>query len=65
MITLTRLRNLINGTYIKKGYSKDFLLENIDFKGEEQLVEMDGEVVGRTPISIGIERKAIKLLIPK
>lgn len=65
MKTLTRLRDLINGTYIKKGYSRDFLLENIDFRGEEQLVEMDGEVVGRTPISIGIERKAVKLLAPK
>jgi len=26
---------------------------------------MDGEVVGRTPISIVIEKKAVKLLVPK
>lgn len=63
--TLTRLRDLINGTYIEKGYSQDFQLDKIDFKGEEQLVEMDGEVVGRTPISIVIEKKAVKLLVPK
>ncbi len=63
--TLTRLRDLINGSYIEKGYSQDFQLDNIDFKGEEQLVEMDGEVTGRTPISITIEKKAVKLLVPK
>ncbi|MGC8497051.1 MAG: diacylglycerol/lipid kinase family protein [Thermoplasmata archaeon] len=63
--TLTRLRDLINGTYIEKGYSHDFQIDKIDFKGEEQLVEMDGEVVGRTPISITIEKKAVKLLVPE
>lgn len=62
--TLLRLRDLIKGTYIKKGFSLDIKARSFNFVEGGNLTEMDGEVIGNTPISVSILGKAVDFLIP-
>ncbi|MEM3749155.1 MAG: diacylglycerol kinase family lipid kinase, partial [Thermoplasmata archaeon] len=52
LTSVIRLRNLISGEYIKKGYSYDFISNEIFVENSGILVEMDGDVIGKTPIKI-------------
>ncbi|MEM2489188.1 MAG: diacylglycerol kinase family lipid kinase [Thermoplasmata archaeon] len=63
--SVIRLRNLISGEYIKKGYSYDFISNEIFVENSGILVEMDGDVIGKTPIKITILEKKIEFLIPQ
>ncbi len=62
--TIFQLRELINGTYIEKGHSYEFKGKNIEINAENILIEMDGEVVGKTPVKISVIPGAINLIIP-
>ncbi len=62
--TLFRLRNLMNGTYIEKKFSYDDRVASMDFLEKGNLVEVDGEVVGTTPISIRISPKGVNFVVP-
>ena len=64
LTTLLRLKNLMNGTYIEKNFSYEFRGKAFHFLGEGNLVEMDGEVVGNTPISISLLEKGVKFVVP-
>ncbi|MCW6169066.1 MAG: diacylglycerol kinase family lipid kinase [Thermoplasmatales archaeon] len=50
-------RSLANGSYIEKGYAHNFKVKNISITSKDQLVEMDGEVIGKTPVDIYVESK--------
>ncbi|MEM4170671.1 MAG: diacylglycerol kinase family lipid kinase [Thermoplasmata archaeon] len=65
LTSVIRLRNLISGEYIKKGYSYDFISNEIFVENSGILVEMDGDVIGKTPIKITILEKKIEFLIPQ
>ncbi len=62
--TVFQLRDLISGKYIEKGYSFDFSGDHFIFKNENILFEMDGEVIGKTPIEVSIGKK-LNLMLPK
>lgn len=62
--TILRLRTLVNGTYIEKGYSYGDKLRAIRFGEGGNLVEMDGEVVGRTPIDISLVHQGCNFIVP-
>lgn len=64
LTTLLRLKNLMNGTYIEKNFSYEFRGKAFHFLGEGNLVEMDGEVVGNTPISISLLEKGVNFVVP-
>lgn len=64
LTTILRLRNLMNGTYIEKGFSLESKTKNIHFKEKGMLVEMDGEVVGETPVKISIKEGSVNFLVP-
>ncbi|MEM0136092.1 MAG: diacylglycerol kinase family lipid kinase [Thermoplasmatales archaeon] len=59
LTTILRLRNLMNGSYIRKNYSFEGRIKTGRFLESGNLVEMDGEVVGETPISINVLNKGI------
>ena len=65
LTSVIRLRNLISGEYIKKGYSYDFISNEIFVENSGILVEMDGDVIGKTPIKITTLEKKIEFLIPQ
>ncbi|MEM1756129.1 MAG: diacylglycerol kinase family lipid kinase [Thermoplasmata archaeon] len=65
LTSVIRLRNLISGEYIKKGYSYNFISNEIFVENSGILVEMDGDVIGKTPIKITILEKKIEFLIPQ
>jgi YegS/Rv2252/BmrU family lipid kinase len=62
--TIIRLRNLMNGTYIAKNYSFESTAKSVSFKEKGNLVEMDGEVIGNTPISINVLQKGVNFIVP-
>jgi YegS/Rv2252/BmrU family lipid kinase len=62
--TILRLRTLVNGSYIEKGYSYDDKVKSIRFGEAGNLVEMDGEVVGRTPIDISLVQQGCNFIVP-
>ncbi|MGC8562836.1 MAG: diacylglycerol/lipid kinase family protein [Thermoplasmata archaeon] len=62
--TILRLRNLVNGSYIERGYSYGDKVKAIRFGERGNLVEMDGEVVGRTPIDISIVQSGCNFIVP-
>ena len=62
--TILRLRTLVNGSYIEKGYSYGDKVKSIRFGEAGNLVEMDGEVVGRTPIDISLVQQGCKFIVP-
>ncbi len=62
--SLIQLRSLITGEYIKKGYSHDFTASQIMVETKDILVEMDGEVVGKTPLKISLNKKRIEFMVP-
>lgn len=62
--TILHLRYLMNGTYIEKNLSYENRVTSIRFKEGGNLVEMDGEVVGNTPISINVIQKGIDFILP-
>lgn len=64
LTTLLRLKNLMNGTYIEKNFSYEFRGKAFHFLGKGNLVEMDGEVVGNTPISISLLEKGVNFVVP-
>lgn len=64
LTTLLRLKNLMNGTYIEKNFSYEFRGKAFHFLGKGNLVEMDGEVVGNTPISISLFEKGVNFVVP-
>ncbi len=64
LTTILRLKTLMNGTYIGKNYSFENRVKTISFEGNGNLVEMDGEVVGTTPISIEVAQKGLNFLVP-
>lgn len=59
-----QLRDLINGEYIKKGYANNFSASEVSVTSEGQLVEMDGEVVGKTPLNVTLEKGVVEFLVP-
>lgn len=63
--TIIQLRELINGTYIEKGHSIEINGKSIEIDTMEILVEMDGEVAGKTPVKITLIPGALDLLIPQ
>jgi len=62
--TIFQLRELINGTYIEKGHSYEYRGKKIAINASDILVEMDGEVVGKTPVNITIIPGSITLMTP-
>lgn len=62
--SVLNLKYLINGEYIKKGYAYNFSTSEISIKNKGDLVEMDGEVVGTTPLNISIKKGAVGFLVP-
>jgi len=62
--TLLNLNKLISGEYISLGLSIEGKSQKFQVFEEGNLVEMDGEVVGRTPISIEILAGYIDLIVP-
>ena len=64
LTTLLRLKNLMNGTYIEKNFSYELRGKAFHFLGKGNLVEMDGEVVGNTPISISLFEKGVNFVVP-
>ncbi len=63
--TILRLRDLVKGTYIRKNFSFEEKVKSVSFSEKGHLVEMDGEVVGMTPISIQVMDKALRFLVPQ
>lgn len=64
LTTIFRLRNLMNGSYIEKGFSLESRITSARFQEKGILVEMDGEVVGKTPVSVSVVNEAINFIIP-
>ncbi len=64
LTTIMRLRNLMDGSYIEKGFSHESKAKEIHFSNEGNLVEMDGEVVGKTPVTVSIRENEINLIVP-
>jgi YegS/Rv2252/BmrU family lipid kinase len=64
LTTLFRLRNLMNGTYIAKNFSYENKVTAISFLEKGNLVEIDGEVVGITPVSIRTSSKGVSFIVP-
>ncbi len=64
LTTLFRLRNLMNGTYIEKNFSYEDKVSSISFLEKGNLVEVDGEVVGTTPVSIRVSDKGVNFILP-
>lgn len=62
--TLSRMRDLISGEYISKGYSYDFRAKSFSYNGDGNLFEMDGEVIGHTPLRVTVMERALNFLIP-
>jgi len=62
--TLSRMRDLISGEYISKGYSYDFRAKSFIYNGDGNLFEMDGEVIGHTPLRVTVMERALNFLIP-
>lgn len=62
--SIVQLRSLINGEYIKKGYSFDFKSDKIYIEGKGIRVEMDGETVGRLPVRIYTGKKKVDFIVP-
>ncbi|MGB9815116.1 MAG: diacylglycerol/lipid kinase family protein [Thermoplasmata archaeon] len=60
--TIFQLRHLISGKYIEKGYSLDFSTSKIRIKNAGILVEMDGEVVGKTPVEIDLMKNHLRII---
>lgn len=61
--TIFKLRDLVNGSYIDKNYAHNFKGDDIKLFTRNLLVEMDGEVVGKTPIYISSGPR-IDLIVP-
>ncbi|MGC8663596.1 MAG: diacylglycerol/lipid kinase family protein [Thermoplasmata archaeon] len=59
----TNLKSLINGTYIRKGYAHNFKAKSIEIISSGHLIEMEGEVVGKTPIKMSMNKK-IGIMVP-
>lgn len=64
LTTIIRLRSLMNGTYIDRNYSYENKVKSIRFSQKGNLVEMDGEVIGNTPLSIEVDKKGINFVVP-
>ncbi len=64
LTTIFRLKTLMDGTYIEKNYSIEDRVKSIRFEGNGNLVEMDGEVVGTTPLSIEVVHNGVSFLVP-
>ncbi len=62
--TILQLRELIDGTYIQKGHSREYRGKNIEINAKNILVEMDGEVIELTPIKIEMVEKALSMIVP-
>ncbi len=57
------LKSLMNGTYIEKNYAHNFEGKYFEILNGNQLVEMEGEVVGKTPLKIEMDKK-INIMVP-
>lgn len=62
--TLIRLRELIKGSYIEKGFSIELAGKEIEIKSQNVLAEMDGEVIGHPPLKVSLVPSALTLLVP-
>ncbi|MDA8056208.1 MAG: diacylglycerol kinase family lipid kinase [Thermoplasmatales archaeon] len=62
--TIFRLRDLMNGSYIGKNYSFEGKTKSARFTEKGNLVEVDGEVIGNTPITVNILQKQLHFLVP-
>ncbi len=50
-------RTLSDGSYLNRGYAHSFKTMSVSVTSKGQLVEMDGEVVGKTPIDIYLDSR--------
>ncbi|MGC8618646.1 MAG: diacylglycerol/lipid kinase family protein [Thermoplasmata archaeon] len=62
--TLINLNKLVSGRYISLGLSIEAKSPRFRFSDMGNLVEIDGEVVGRTPISVEILPGYLEILVP-
>ncbi len=63
LTTILRLRNLMNGSYIEKNFSFESKVKSIRFTEKGNLVEMDGEVVGTSPITVNVMQKGVNFIV--
>ncbi|MEM4068948.1 MAG: diacylglycerol kinase family lipid kinase [Thermoplasmatales archaeon] len=62
--TLLNLNKLISGKYISMGLSIEGRSERFTFLDKGNLIEVDGEVVGRTPIEVTVLPAYLEMILP-
>ncbi|WMT50512.1 MAG: diacylglycerol kinase family lipid kinase [Ferroplasma sp.] len=63
MTLLMKFKKLINGTYIEDRDTINKIAQQIEISGDKAPVEMDGEVLFTTPISIELIPESINILL--
>ncbi|MEM0127552.1 MAG: diacylglycerol kinase family lipid kinase [Thermoplasmatales archaeon] len=62
--TLVNLNKLISGKYISMGLSIERKSSAFKFSDLGNLVEVDGEVIGKTPISVEVIPSSLEMILP-
>ncbi len=62
--TILQLKELIDGSYIEKGHSIEHQGKEVELKFSGITIEVDGEVIGKTPAKVRVLKGAVALLTP-